>query len=157
MFGHGRFTVSFTVCTVLLVFGEFTLTVRATPGPSQIDRNVTVQRDMESFERVQARLRISFGLKHFQGTNVKEISSSFAELPIVSKALVFCTGSKRFTGLIRLINFENQTAIVQSPLGRQIFLSSIVRPCLPSVLDVSPRLYKDGNGGKKDESAGKGH
>lgn len=111
---------------MILVFGALPLPELSSPAPSEVSRNMTIVRAMDNVQRFQTQRRTEIVLRHSHVTKVKDSPQTLSKLPIVSKVLVFRTKPKKCTGSFRIMDFDNETAIVQLPHGRRIFRSNSV-------------------------------
>lgn len=123
------------LCPTLLVFGLIPRPARKVPSHTQIMRASAIEGGMQAAEKIQAKARIQFGLRHTGGPKGDEASTRLRQLPAGSPVLVYRTTTRKWEGPFIFISVEDETAIVQTGRGRRIFRSNCVKPTTPSALD----------------------
>lgn len=111
----------------LFVFGAMPRSARITSSPSKIERGVPINKAIRAAEFKQSKSRISFVLSHPSGPKDKKNVNHLNSLPIGSPILVWSTVLKYWIST-QLINLDGETVAVELTKGRNIFLSTGVRP-----------------------------
>lgn len=92
-----------------------------------MERALFIEIAMKDVEREQARSRISFGLKHKGPPKAKESSVLLRVLPAESPVHDYRSGRKSLEGPLKFIPIEGETAVAQSPRGREKFHLTCVK------------------------------
>lgn len=123
------------LCPMMLVFGAVPRPARASPAPTQIERQTAIEQAKKEVVKEQAKRRLAFALRHPSGPKGKERSERLRKLPAGSPVLIYRTKTKSWEGPFKFISIEDETAVVQLNRGRKIFRSTCVRPLVDSDLE----------------------
>ena len=116
-----------SLCPTLLVYGAIPRPLRRTPAETQLRRAEALEAAMKAVQKEQAKRKIAFALRHPGGPKAKEHDSELERLPAGAPVLVYRENSKKWEGPHLFINVDGSTVVVQTPSGRKIFRSHVVK------------------------------
>lgn len=99
-----------------------------------------IDRAMDYLERIHAKRRLAFGIKHSGGPKGVYQSEYLRQLPTGAPVLVLRKTRKNWEVPLTFISVEGETVVIQTKRGTRIFPSTCVKPYVSSQLDQNTEV-----------------